>query len=117
MSRELIRVINLSRGTVLAAKTEVAASCWSRGRGLLGRSSLPPGRGLLIYPCNSVHTMGMAFPIDVLHLNRRREVLRILTLYPWRLGPLVLGGHYVLEIPAGTAGSTVPGDHLEFVPG
>lgn len=46
----------------------------SRLRGLLGRSWLNADEGLLILPCNSIHTFGMRFPIDVLALDRRGRV-------------------------------------------
>jgi len=41
----------------------------SRGFGLLGRSTLPEGAGLIIRPCNSVITFFMRFPIDVLFVD------------------------------------------------
>ncbi len=111
-----IKVSNPSRDTVLATRAETARTWCARGCGLLGRSGLPAGGGLIIHPCNSVHTLGMAFAIDVLHLNRRLEVLRVSTMPPWRIGPLVLGSSYVLEIPAGAAAGTIPGDRLKFIP-
>src|SRR5438874_2522169 len=93
-----LRVVNCSRGTVLAKEAAVAAKPWSRMRGLLGRRQLEPGQGLLIVPCQGVHTIGMAFPIDVLHLDREGVVRRVLhRLKPWRIGPLVRGTRMVLE--------------------
>jgi hypothetical protein len=37
--------------------------------GLAGLGEAPPGAGLLIPGCRSVHTFGMRFPIDVLFVT------------------------------------------------
>ena len=37
--------------------------------GLAGLGELPPGAGLLIPGCRSVHTFGMRFPVDVLFVT------------------------------------------------
>jgi uncharacterized membrane protein (UPF0127 family) len=111
-----VSVRNLDRDTVLAERTHVAETSATRRRGLLGRSSLPPGEGLWIVPCESVHTIGMQFPIDVLFLSRDRRVLKIRTdMGRWRISAC-LRAHSVLELPAGTtaATGTKPGDRLEM---
>ena len=110
-----VRIVNESRGAVLATRATVADSFWTRLRGLLGRSELAAGDGLVIEPCSSVHMLGMRFPIDALHLDRSGMVLRIVPeLAPNRFGPLVKGSHAVLELPAGTAAATgtVAGDRV-----
>jgi uncharacterized membrane protein (UPF0127 family) len=65
-----LRVVNQSSDAVLAERVSLANTFVARARGLLGREGLVPGEGLVIEPCGSVHTVGMAFPIDVLHLDR-----------------------------------------------
>ena len=102
-----VRVHNLTRQQTLADRAERAESFWSRLRGLLGRSGLEPGQGMVFEPCNSVHMIGMRFAIDVVHLDRAGKVVRILpSLRPNRLGPLVWRSHVVVELPAGTAQAT-----------
>ena len=64
-----LRVVNATRATVLAERADLADSFLARVRGLLGRLTLALGEGLVIRPCNAVHTLGMAFPIDVIHLG------------------------------------------------
>ncbi len=108
-------IVNETRGTTVADRAEIAASFWSRGKGLIGRKSLPEGYGLIIRPCGSIHMFFMAIPLDVLHLGRDGRVLRVLTgIKPWRLGPIVRGGKSVIELPAGTAARTrtVAGDTI-----
>ena len=67
---------------ILAQEVELATNFFTRAKGLLGRSFLPPEKGLLIRPCNSIHTFFMQFAIDVIFLNRRNEVLKILRNLP-----------------------------------
>ena len=117
MAGRRVRVVNTSRGTVLAEQADVADSFWTRGRGLLGRSSLPAGEGLVIVPAKSVHCIGMAFPIDVVHVDRGGQVLKVVrSLRPQRFGPLVWRSHLVVELPAGVADATgtKAGDTLEL---
>jgi uncharacterized membrane protein (UPF0127 family) len=72
-------------------------------RGLLGRSGLDPGSGMLIDSAPSVHMFFMRFPIDVVFLDRERRVVGVRHgLRPWR----VAGARRAvaaLELPAGAA--------------
>ena len=112
-----LRVVNATNGDVLAGHADVAANPWRRMRGLLGRPPLSRGQGLLIRPCQGVHTMGMAYPIDVVHLDREHVVRKVLHgLVPWRVGPIVWGSSIVLELPAGLADTTSEGDRISFEP-
>ncbi|HLG51661.1 MAG TPA: DUF192 domain-containing protein [Chloroflexota bacterium] len=113
-----VQVINLSRQQVLATRAEVAESFLRRGLGLLGRSNWTRSDGLVIIPCNSVHSLFMAMPIDVLHLAHDGTVKRILPrLRPWRIGPIVRGSHAVIELPAGTCEQTgtAVGDRIVLI--
>lgn len=107
---------NLDRGVWLCRDLRLADRPWSRLRGLLGRRELPPGRGLLLVPCASVHTFGMRFPIDVLFLDRDLHVIRAVpSLSPWR-GPCTARGAWcTVELPVGTIASsgTRAGDRLQ----
>jgi hypothetical protein len=112
-----VTVVNVTRGAILAVRAEVAASPWRRARGLLGRRALPVGAGLVLEPCAWIHSVGMAFPIDVVHLDADGRVLRVVAdLRPWRLGPFVWGSRVVIELPAGIAAATGtrPGDLVEL---
>jgi hypothetical protein len=111
-----LRVLNLTRHTVLATCMEVADSGDKRSKGLLGRASLSPGEGLWIIPCESVHTFFMQFPIDLVYLDRRNRIRKLRSeVPPWRVSAC-LSAHSVLELVAGTIrnSQTQPGDQLEF---
>ena len=112
-----LRVVNATSGHVLAERADVAASSWRRMRGLLGRPALSPGQGLLIRPCQGVHTLGMPYPIDVVHLDRELVVRKVLHgLRPWRVGPLIWRTSMVLELRPGAADGTYEGDRLALEP-
>ncbi len=112
-----VKVRNLTRGTWLGDRVEIARTSRERRRGLLGRQELPEGCGLWIAPCEGIHTFSMRFPIDVIFLDRHRRVLSLRTeLHPGRIA-VCLRAHSVLELPAGTIGrsQTRVGDQLEFL--
>jgi uncharacterized membrane protein (UPF0127 family) len=100
-----VDIFSKSNEQKLIARARVATSMWSRFWGLMGRRSLPNHEGLLIDPCNSVHTFFMRFPIDVLFLDEDDRVLKITTeLRPFRVA-VGRGARRVLEIAAGRAAS------------
>jgi uncharacterized membrane protein (UPF0127 family) len=111
-----LKVLNLTRRTILATSVEVADHSAARRKGLLGRGSLSVGEGLWIIPCESVHTFGMRFPIDLVYLDRNKTVKKVRSAVPpWRLSAC-LSAHSVIELASGTIRSTEtsPGDNLEF---
>lgn len=112
-------VRNLSRNLVLGRSVHRAARFYERLLGLMFRRELAAGEGLWIEPCRSVHTHFMRFPIDVLFIDRCQTVVQVIpAMQPWRFSPLVRQAVAVLELPAGSAGGTAPGDRLacESVP-
>ncbi|UYQ64142.1 DUF192 domain-containing protein [Streptomyces peucetius] len=81
------------------ARVEIAATYRTRRRGLLGRDGIDGA--MLLTPCNSVHTIGMRFPIDVAYLDGTLRVLTIRTMPPGRVGLPRLRARHVLEAEAG----------------
>jgi hypothetical protein len=71
-------------------------------QGLLGQRGLPPGTGLLLR-ASMVHTVGMRFAIDTVYLSSKGSVIRVATMLPGRLGPIVLRARHILELQAGEA--------------
>ena len=94
--------VRTERGDLLIERLHIAATPWRRLRGLLGRTGLAPGDGLLIRPCGGIHTFGMRFAIDVIFLDRDGLVLRVVRdLRPWRIAPGPRGARAVLEVQTG----------------
>jgi uncharacterized membrane protein (UPF0127 family) len=111
-----LRISNVTRQTELAHCVDVADRGAKRRKGLLGRKMLPVGEGLWIVPCESVHTFGMQFPIDLVYLDRQRRVKKVRNdVPPWRMSAC-LSAHSVLELASGSIRrtGTKPGDRLEF---
>ena len=101
-------------GDVVCDRCVVAASPFSRMKGLLGRSELRPGEGLLLRPASSIHTFFMRFPIDAVFLDRDWRVVGIAgDVAPWRTAGRK-GAKAVLELPAGESArrGLRPGDLL-----
>lgn len=110
------RVINLTKNTVVAQDVRIADGLFSRMRGLLGRKSLNPQEGLILRPCNSIHTFFMRFSIDVVFLDRFDLVIKIYNSLPaWRLSGTFFRSAMCLELPAGalTQSRTQEGDRLQ----
>lgn len=113
MSSHFVRVVNQTRDIVLAERAERADSVWHRFRGLMGKRSLAAGSGLVLEPGGAIHMFFMRMPLDVLHVDREDRVTHVLRgIKPWRLGPLRVGGAFTVELPAGAAGDTQPGDTI-----
>ncbi len=109
-------VRDVTRGTELVRKAEVADNPWTRFRGLMLRAPLGNGEGLVIKPCSSIHMMFMRFAIDAVFFDRDGRVTRVARgVRPW-VG-LAFGGkgaRGVIELPAGAAATVEPGDELVF---
>ncbi len=88
-------------------------------KGLLGRreEEFRPGTGLWLVPANSIHTIGMSFPIDVAYLDCDSRVIKVYhRLPPFRIAAIMFKAHSILELPAGILEKTqtVVGDVIEF---
>ena len=86
-------------------------------QGMLGRERLSSGEGLWIIPCEAVHTFWMRFPIDLVYLDSKKRIRKLVSEVPaWRLSAC-LRAHSVLELPPGTIRETQTqrGDTLAFL--
>lgn len=72
---------------------------------------------MALKPCNSVHTMFMAFDLDLLFIDKKNRVVELKTnMPPYRFSKIIQDSHMVLEFPAGSleqTGTTI-GDKLIF---
>jgi uncharacterized membrane protein (UPF0127 family) len=98
----LVRVAT-EGGAVVCERCELADRAFARMRGLLGRSGLEPGGGMLLTPEPSVHMFFMRFPIDAVFLDRENKVVGVRhELRPWRVAG-AREAYATLELPAGAA--------------
>ena len=99
----------------MAGQARKAESFWARLVGLMGRSSMEEGEGLLLSPCASVQTLFMRFSIDVIFMDKDAKVVKVApALRPFRLALGGRGAREALEVTAGTAArsDTAVGDRL-----
>src|SRR4030067_1355173 len=101
-----MKVRNTTRDRILGDGIREACSPFARMRGLLGVEGLSPGKGLWICPCNSIHSLGMAFEFDALFLDggmrgvavyRRFRENRLSRIYWGARGGLELAGRAMEE--------------------
>lgn len=91
----------------------------TRLKGLMGKKTLPQDTGLLLEPCDNVHTFHMHFPIDVIFLNQENKVMHIAhSMKPNQMGKRIKGAKKVLEVNGGIAAAVnlQPGDVVDLVP-
>ncbi len=115
----LHEIKNVTRGTLLVRKAELANSFSSRFMGLMGRRSLDADGGLILYPNADIHMFFMRFAIDVVFVDRQHQVVGLRENFkPWRPFAGARQARYTLELPVGTiaASQTSIGDQLQLTP-
>lgn len=91
---------------MIAAKAEIARSLSARIVGLIGKSGLDEGQGLIIPSCRQVHTFFMRFPIDIIFADRNWAIVGVTNeLPPWQVTGYFRKAAFTLELPAGTISS------------
>ncbi len=89
------------KDTLISSNIQVADNPVTRIIGLMFRKT-PATDGLLLDPCNSIHTFFMRYPLDVVFLNHSNEVVKIIReLKPWRMTWIYWKAKKTLELPAG----------------
>lgn len=103
---------------LLIPEVENANHFFRRFMGLMGRKSMAKDRGLLLTPCNEIHTFGMKFDIDTVALSKNNEILFIdRSVSPNKVRKKVKNANKILELNSGQADNLklCVGDTLEFV--
>ena len=112
-----MKTVEIKKSGESIAKVWHATGYFARLRGLLGRTINQDG-GMLLSPCNAIHTIGMGYAIDALYLDKTMRVLRIDdSIQPGKIMPHQRGARHVLELPDGSAKlrSLSAGDTLEVI--
>jgi uncharacterized membrane protein (UPF0127 family) len=90
-------------GEWLVTRLRLAIDSDERRRGLLGRTGLETGEGLVIAPSQGVHTFGMAFPLDIVGVARDGRVVRIRESVTPRRLVFSWSAFAILELASGAA--------------
>jgi uncharacterized membrane protein (UPF0127 family) len=108
-------VYNVPKQAFISLGVWVADTPLKRLRGLLGRRGLRSSEGLWVVPSRGVHTIGLFFPIDLIYLDARKRVVKVVeNLGPFHFAPLRWESDSVLELPARSVyeSGTQVGDQL-----
>jgi uncharacterized protein len=101
-------------GSVVVEHCALAVRPFARMKGLLGRSRLEPGEGILLRPAGSIHMFFMRFAIDAIFCDGDLVVIDVARgLRPWRMAAR-RGAKQVIEVAAGTAAGVRAGDRLSL---
>lgn len=101
---------------VIAEDVLLAKTLYTRLVGLMFRSSPPENsKGLLIDPCNSIHTCFMRYALDIVFMDSKNKVIKVIrNIRPWRMTWIYFRASRTLELPAGNLPLEVKeGDCLE----
>jgi len=114
-----IFIYNKTRETFVATEVTVANSYFPRLVGLLGKTKrwAQLGKALWIVPSSGVHTIGMLFPIDLIYLDRDKQVVHVEEyVRPFRISKVSLKTKSVIELPPHTIyrTGTQIGDKIEI---
>ena len=103
--------------SILVSNIRVANSLKDRIIGLMFSQNLGHFGGLLLTPCNSIHTFFMNYNLDVVFFSKNNKVIKIIReIRPWRITPIYFGSSKVLEVMGGTLSQKIKeGDDLDFV--
>jgi uncharacterized membrane protein (UPF0127 family) len=102
-----MKIINRTRNTILADQARIADSFVSRLVGLLNRTRLNPGEGLVLAPSNSIHSFFMRFTFDAILLNSNLQVVALIPGFkPFRVSPVYFNAVTTIELPVGTIHSS-----------
>ncbi|MDO4364013.1 MAG: DUF192 domain-containing protein [Clostridia bacterium] len=102
---------------LLVEEVENANHFVRRFMGLMYRKSMAENHGLLLTPCDEIHTFGMRFAIDTVALDKDNRVLFIdPSVPPHKVRKRVKNCKKILELNAGTAENLgiAVGDVLAF---
>ena len=80
--------------------------------------NIKKGQGFAMMDCNSINTLRMRYKIDVVFLNKNKEIIKLYESFKqFRMTPLIIGASCVIEFPefAIKDYSLEMGDKLKFV--
>lgn len=102
------------KGKIIVSNISIADNFRDRLTGYMFRSK-PHKPGILFEPAISIHTFFMNFPLDVIFMDGKYQVLKIYRgLSPWRHTWFYFKSRKTLELPAGQFPTDIKvGDILE----
>lgn len=98
----MVKRLVTKTGEVICQNVRIAERFDERLLGLMFSKDLEKENGLLISPCNSIHTFFMRYPIDIVFMDKNFKVVKaIYNIKPWRMTLMYWRATQVLEMKAG----------------
>ena len=116
--RVIYNLFNKSKGHSLALEAQIADNFFLRLKGLMFRKTIVPEAALIFYHTSSMHTFFMRFPLDVVFLNKKMQVIKFYeVLKPARV-VFCFSAYLFVELPPGKISQKglEIGDVLELIP-
>lgn len=113
-----MKAIIKNQNKIIVDRVKIADNPISRTIGLLNKKNLGKGEGLLLKPCNGVHSFFMRFNFDAIYLNKDNSIIFLEeNIKPNRILPILKNAKTVLELPANTISefNIQVFDELEFI--
>lgn len=110
-------IYDISRQHIISDHAKMADTYFSRMIGLLGRPDMQSLDALILTPCNSIHTFGMKFPIDVLFLDSEYKICHLISnMKNRRISKISLKSKYVIELHTGSVDALMlqKGDQIQI---
>ena len=106
-----------AKSIVLAQNARVATSFTDRLIGLMFSKDLGDKDALIIKKCKSIHTFFMRYAIDVMFIDNKKTIVKIIrNINPFRMTLFYIKAVDVIEFKAGSISSEIhEGDTLEIV--
>ena len=113
----MLKILVKDKNIILGEKIMEAHSFYDRAKGLMFQNESKNFDGMMINPCNSIHTFFMKIIIHVFFVDRSNRIIKIYkNLRPWRITPIFLDSKKVIEIPSSRNISSVQkGDIVEIL--
>lgn len=104
------------KNEVILENIRLADTFLKRLIGLMGKSKLNSDEGLIIRPCNSIHTFFMKFNIDVVFIDSDFKIVDIyIDLAPWKISKIYKNAKFVIEGKAGSLAKLKKGNQIKIV--
>lgn len=109
---------NITKDQIILDEVDFAQNFYTRLKGLLGKKDIKSRCGLIIKPCNSIHTIGMKFTIDVAFISNDNRVIHIINqMSPGKISPIIKNSSYCIETKGGQLDDLTLsiGDEIEYI--
>lgn len=114
-NKNKVKILTIDNKLILE-NVIIAESYFSRLKGLMGKNIIEDNEGLLMRPCNSIHTFFMKFNIDIVFIDIDFKVVDVyIDLAPWKISKIYKNAKFVIEGKVGSLSKLKKGDQIKIV--